>query len=342
MPLHTAMWVMGMLSLFPVLLGQRFRKIEVKGIRPWIAVLIKSREHSSPHIRTLAALLWNHLTWAFLTTRSDDGGLWILREDSRPWDLLVQVFGKPGSPKVWEILEDSSTRLELSPSFAYALTGLVFGLTVLNKSIKPETPPIISDVKVPGVDRQLANFDYIWDKLLVPELGAALSSPNERASKIAWQILTAVVSLPTSRLSEHRSDPLSPLINHTFLEGTFPKMKNPAAQAHLVARTNSYTCQPDMISPWSTKWLLSRTERILRLVAIGAGLDAFWVVKSDTQAVSPREQPSWSPNGREVSYIILLLSATERTDTKHSLSHQPGPYPCLLGIVVASDRRGRE
>lgn len=194
-----AIWALHVIGLLPALLGKLFRKLEPKGVRPWIQLVGKCREHTSADVRALSTLLWNHLASAFMRTTLDDGSVWVFRADGKPFQLLIQLFGS--TPAGWQSPAKDA-------AYALALAGTLFGLSVLNRTFVPEDC--------------LANLDIVWDRVVAVSLRGAMASQESSIASVGWATLAAIVSPPKEDAPKATLDWL---VNPVFLDGAPPKGK---------------------------------------------------------------------------------------------------------------------
>ncbi|KAL8279224.1 hypothetical protein RQP46_008480 [Phenoliferia psychrophenolica] len=253
-----AIWAVHVIALLPALLGKLFRKLEPKGVRPWIELVNKCRENASEDVKTLSTLLWNHLAFAFMKTTLEDGSVWVFRADGKPFQLLIQLFGP--TLDGWGEVGHKSPK-----DYAYALTlaGTMFGLSVLNLQL-PAAPPLSPD------DVQVANLDQVWDKVAAIALQGAMASRDAAIASVGWAILAAIVKAP-STAPDAPSPTLNSLINPIFLNGAPPKGKV-VAPGSLAKLGLEKACRPEAIPGWTTRWTVTRAAKVLGVVENALGL----------------------------------------------------------------------
>lgn len=251
----TAIWAVHVIALLPALLGKRFRKLEPRGVRPWITLVTACRAHTSQDVKVLSSLLWNHLAYAFTSTPLDDGSMWVFRADCKPFNLLVQVFTQSSGPK-------------MDHAHALVLAGVIYGLSILNLALPPASTFIVGAAPA---DPQLENLDFVWEKVVTAALPQALASSNAQTASVGWAILAAMVKPPST--DAERRPTLNALVNPVFLDGVPPvKSKMPVLPGVLASRAIESTCSPDAIPGWASRWTVSRIQRVLELAEKGMGL----------------------------------------------------------------------
>lgn len=253
----SAIWALHVIALLPALLGKLFRKLEPKGVRPWIQLVGKCREHASEDIRALSTLLWNHLAFAFMRTTLDDGSVWVFRADGKPFQLLIQLFG--ATTTEWG---DAAARTTSGPpkdrAYALTLAGTLYGLNVLNLGL-PATP---------AGDAQLENLDFVWDRVVAVALRGAMGSLDTEIAAVGWAILAALVKAPAAGAPLPMLDAL---INRAFLDGV-PAKGKVVPTGELARRAFAAATQPDQIPGWAARWTVSRAAKVLGLVEQVLGL----------------------------------------------------------------------
>lgn len=281
----TAPWVVSVLALIPAILGKRFIKLEKNGIRPWVSVISKTREHPSMYIRNLGNLTWLHLISNFLRAH-DVHNLIFGRQ--RPYNLMLQVFSQRA---LWSRVDKDCK--ERGSVLVRVFTGLVFGLTVLIKetplvlddsveSVKPLLDGLHSDEQLsPTQQRQFKYYDHVWSTLFEEQpselatrdsagkldsphprglLLALMASPHVEMVATGWRILVAITTIPTKADGEASLDRL---LNPFLMDVTLAKTKNVEEQTLLLAQIERETVREVEIPGWEAGWTLSRSKRIL-------------------------------------------------------------------------------
>ncbi|KAM0753002.1 hypothetical protein T439DRAFT_378750 [Meredithblackwellia eburnea MCA 4105] len=265
---HEAVWVVHVLAIIPVLLHIRFRKLEPKGIKPWIQLVSKCRDHEEEDVRLLSGLLWNHLAYAFLKTPAEDASVWwIFRPDRKPFNLLTQIFTQSG---IWL----TQKKQKEHAIYSIVLGGVLYGLGILNRGL-PAAPPSSSIIesseesKSDVVDLQLENLDFVWDHVVIPCVQPALRGISVEIVNHAWDILAALFN--TEDPVPPPTD-LSTLLNPIFFEGVAAKSKG-RHDATMVSRGAALSCPASIIPAWPSRWITIRVPQVLRLMSQGLSLD---------------------------------------------------------------------
>jgi hypothetical protein len=282
-------WLLNFLAILPALLGPRFRKLDSKGIRPFISLFHKFGDHGSLLTKTLSALVWNHVTFAFLATPlTANNEIWIFRNDLKPFNVLTSVFQH--REQVWKPLDST---LPLSPSrrdrhrlhsqaLAHVFVGMVTGFAVVvhNHSPPPErNSPLSQD--------QLSHLDRVFDTLVSPRLVSVVHAPYPETVRIGWATLASIVK---PRSDVDRTTTLEALLNPALFDGTIAQMKETGKQEMLGARALGMSTQPEDVPGWGAQWTTSRAGRVLQLLSkcLGDWSEAKTSVSAQSVEVSKR------------------------------------------------------
>ena len=285
--------IVDLLALLPVLMEQRFRRLQQRGIRPWISLFSAALARPIPHVRTLAVLAWPHLLYGFLRVPPDTGPpegraeadpgrvAWIFREDGKPFGLLNNVFSADNK-KSWLAPSGQSTPTgkvrtkALALPLVHTLVSSIYGISVL-----------VQNGQVAGVGgpsaAQLGALTQVWNRLVVLHLVPALRATYGDVRGLAWAALTAIVQPPTLETSQAK---LERLVNPVFLDGSVLATKVPMGQTLLAARALSSTVVPGEIPGWTTKWTVPNVARVLELVDELIGADPAACVAAEASIVT--------------------------------------------------------
>ncbi|BGP16400.1 hypothetical protein JCM10213_004043 [Rhodosporidiobolus nylandii] len=323
-----------LLSLLPALLGPSFRKLDDKGIGPWIHPFNTLIHSSSPHVLALSALSWSHLVYAFLRTTSDKSGAgsaWAFRKpDARPFGLLTGLFTNRAK-HAWRRADvadptgavpgrKENQRLH-ARALGLALTALTYGATVYIRHgvspVRAALPPAANDgekqreVDGPLSSRQLEHLDIVFDKLVAVSCPlAAHTGVSQDAPALAWQILSAVVRPRTD--NDATTATLEALVNPAFLNGSLGQLApggrevDKDKQALLTARAMAAAVQPARIPGWGSEWVATRVEKVLEVFAKCLPEDG---EKTVEQVVEPHYTVAW----QNLLRTLALTSASSPT-----------------------------
>ncbi|GAA5850364.1 hypothetical protein JCM8547_001847 [Rhodosporidiobolus lusitaniae] len=289
---------LSILALLPPLLSGSFRKLNEKGISPWIQPFNLLFQSPSPHILALSALAWSHLTYAFLRTSSDKGGdAWMFRKpDARPFDLLLSMY-KTRALGAWRKTDNLDPKLVTparkhsqkahAKALALAFAASLYGVTVYIRqgmsSVRSPLPsssasaaPSLEELDPPLTPRQMEHFDLVFARLVAPYLPRmARTGVSQDAPVIGWTLLS---SLLRPRTTNDSKAVLEALVNPAFLNGSLAgspaaAVLTPAAAAAAAGKVELLTAaalqsavQPGRVPGWGREWVRERVEKVLKVV----------------------------------------------------------------------------
>lgn len=289
--------IVQLLALLPVLMEQRFRRLQQRGIRPWISLFSAALGRPIPHVRTLAVLAWPHLLYGFLRVPPDAGPpggrlegdsgrvAWIFREDGKPFGLLNNVFSAENK-KCWLAPSGQSTPTSrvrtraLALPLMHTLVSSIYGITVL-----VHNGPAVAGQAVRAVEpnaAQLGALTQVWNRLVVLHLVSALRATYDDVRGLAWATLAAIVK-PAS--VDGAQACLERLVNPVFLDGSILATKAPMGQTLLAARALGATVTPAEVPGWSTRWTVANLDKLLALVDELIGTDSAAITSMEKSIV---------------------------------------------------------
>ncbi|GAA5820157.1 hypothetical protein JCM11251_005506 [Rhodosporidiobolus azoricus] len=269
-----------LLALLPGLLGSQFRKIDERGIAPWIKPYNTYTRFPSVHVLGLSALTWSHLVYAFLRTTSDKGGdTWLFRKpDAKPFDLLGSIF-RNRADMAWRKNDaadpggKNTGRKEMqrvhAKALALAFCATIYGLTIYMRhgvsAIRP-APVSFEDLDAPLSSKQLSYHDLVFTKLLSAFLPSLTRTPvSHETPALGWQLFSSVLR---PRTSNDATATLEALVNPAFLNGSLSQGTAPRApdrQGLLTAAALSSAVQPGRVPAWGTGWVEKNVDTVLNL-----------------------------------------------------------------------------
>ncbi|GAA6008243.1 hypothetical protein JCM11491_001941 [Sporobolomyces phaffii] len=262
-----------LLSILPALLGPSFRKLEEKGITPWIKPFNQLHQsQTSVHILATLALAWTNLGYAFCrsTSASEDGEVsWILRKrgnDNKALSVLSNIFRT--RHEVWTRADGTPTKKErkrshakaLSISYAASLHGMTVSIHRGASSVRalaPELEPLPS-LK----PDQLEQFDEVFERLIVSTLPCLTRSPFVETARIGWDLLASILR---SRSPADRFAVLEDIVNPAILEVQLASAKTSEYLDLVLANVLSKAFDTSKLTGWGSDWVQSRVERVLAL-----------------------------------------------------------------------------
>lgn len=267
------LWLINLLALIPFFLGPRFRKLESKGIRPFVALFNKYSDSPSPHMRTLTALLWNHVTRAFLSVplQGAKEEMWIFRDDKKPFQVLTSIFdhrrkgdwqgGKEGVALSPARLEKHKSSAQ---SMAHAVVGMITGFSVF--LFAAGRPPLLAPhVEINPIlnDATLGHLDFVWDALVVPQILTVVRAPFAATPPLGWATLAALIR---PRTEQDRTASLERLVNPVLFESAIAVTKEPAKQELIMQRALRASAQAGDTPAWGWRWTVGRVDKVLGLL----------------------------------------------------------------------------
>lgn len=297
--------LVNVLALLPVLMEQRFRRLQQRGIRPWITLFNHALARPLPHVRTLSVLAWTHLVYGFLRVppdagpvegrRASDPGVvaWIFREDGKPFGLLNQVFSSENK-RAWVAAVGQTTPTHkmrtkaLALPLVHTLVSTIFGVSVLVHNGPGSVAPDPSLPLPEPTEAQLNALTHVWTRLIATHLLTALRAAYDDVRAIAWATLAAIVR---SHALEHRQARLQRLVNGVFLDGSVPLTRAPAQQAMLAAKALSSVVSTDEIPGWTAVWTVANVGKVLELV--DAALKDAPALLTGTAVIETSVVPFW-------------------------------------------------
>ncbi|GAA5925428.1 uncharacterized protein JCM15063_005024 [Sporobolomyces koalae] len=263
-----------LLSILPALLGPSFRKLEEKGIGPWIKpVNLLSQHQTSTHLLTTIALSWTNLSFAFFRSISgvdDSASSWILRKkgnDNKALSVLSNIFttrkdvwkrdGGTSSPNKKQRKQSHAKALSL----AYAAS--IYGLTVVVHHGVSSVRQLASSTEVePLSSQQLDKFDEVFNRLIVPILPYLTGSPFVETSNVGWRMFTSIIA---ARTLDDRFAVLEDIVNPALLDVQLASAKTSeyldGVLVDIFARAKDCSRAPG----WGREWVLSRLDKVLEL-----------------------------------------------------------------------------
>lgn len=275
-PLETAnlLFHLSLLSILPALLGASFRKLEEKGIGPWIKPFNQiSQTQTSIHVLATIALSWTNLAFAFSRSTSgldNSDSAWILRrrgDDNKALFVLSNIFVTRKDVWVREAGLVSPTKKERKRSHAKALAlafaASLHGLTVTIHHGVSSVRNLTPDLPIsPLSTLQLNQFDEIFDKLLAPTLPNLTRSPFVETSTIGWIIFASILR---PRSPKDQFAVLEDIINPAILDTQLASARSTEHLDLVLATVFGRAFDPRKISGWGSEWVQSRLDRVLDL-----------------------------------------------------------------------------
>lgn len=262
------LWLINLLAVLPALLGQRFRKLEQKGIKPFVSLFNKFSDQPSSYMRTLTALLWNHVSRAFLTVPLQARNeIWIFRHDKKPLSVLTSIFDHRRAGDWKPIQQLSPARIEKhkanAEALAHAVVGMVTGFAIVLHSGPPPSFVPSTVINKTLSDAELTHFDIVFDSLVVPQLTSVVNAPYSATPRIGWATLASIVR---PRTEQDRLASMDQLVNTVLFEGAVAATKEPAKQELILRRALQGTTQGGDVPAWGSQWTTSRVEKVLGLL----------------------------------------------------------------------------
>ncbi|GAA5984860.1 hypothetical protein JCM11641_005444 [Rhodosporidiobolus odoratus] len=271
------------LSLLPALVGPSFRRLDDRGISPWIVPFNALVDSASPHVLALSALSWSHLVYSFLRTTSDKAPTWVFNGDAKPFGLLLGLF-KNRQAAAWRKIDatDPSGRVpgrkEAQKVHAKALTlalvSFVYGMSVyIRQGVSPVRPSSAdlheAEIDIPLTLKQSEHLDLVFDDSTAQFLPlAAHTGVSQDAPILAWSLFSSILRPRTS--NDATKATLEALVNPAFLNGNLSQTlgkdseKDKEKQALLTARAMASAVQPVKVPGWGAEWVQGRVEKVLK------------------------------------------------------------------------------
>lgn len=217
-------------------------------------------------MRTLTALLWNHVSRALLMVPIQARNeIWIFRHDKKPLAVLTSIFEHRRAGD-WKPLQQlSPARIEKhkanAQALAHAVVGMITGFTILLHSGPPPASSTVINRILSKVE--LAHFDDVFDRLVVPQLTSVINAPYSETPPVGW---AAFASIVRPRTEQDRLASMDQLVNTVLFEGAVAATKEPAKQELILRRALQATTQGKDVPAWGSQWTTSRVEKVLNLL----------------------------------------------------------------------------
>ncbi|KAK4054441.1 hypothetical protein OIV83_000935 [Microbotryomycetes sp. JL201] len=251
------------LSILPVLLGARFRRLNEKGITPYVELLSLFSDSTTPSLwHLMSGLAWSHAAYAFfLVPPSTASGSpvprhWLFRHDQKRLNVLFNIFnhrrlptGELGANGPHAALHEANSHV-----VGHLLAGISAGLSILLGAADAETPKN---------DSFLNHLDTVFSNALAPEIRHAAASPLSNAKILALAVLAAIVA-------PHPESPnlttIEILVNKALFEGIIAKASTPDVAQQLTREAVAASVQPEQVPTWGSAWIVSRVNLLVNLL----------------------------------------------------------------------------
>ncbi|GAA5948167.1 hypothetical protein JCM3765_007140 [Sporobolomyces pararoseus] len=259
-----------LLSILPALLGPSFRKLEEKGIGPWIKPYNQLyQSQTSVHILATLALSWTNLSYAFFrsTSVADDVEVsWILRRrgnENKALAVLSNIFKT--RQDVWARGEGSSTptKKERQRTHAKALS-IAYGATLHGLAVSIlHGPSSVREQELSTLSKdQQEHFDEVFDRVVVPTLPNLTRSDFVETSRIGWNLLAALLR---PRTPSDRFAVLEDIVNPALLDVQFASAKTSEFLDFALATSFAKAFDSSKTIGWGEEWVQSRLGKVLKL-----------------------------------------------------------------------------
>ncbi|GAA5893465.1 uncharacterized protein JCM6883_003527 [Sporobolomyces salmoneus] len=270
----TILFHSSLLTILPALLGSSFRKIEEKGIAPWLKPynqLFSSQQ--SIHILAPLTLSWTHLAYAFFrsTSAADEvESSWILRRRGHENKALTVLSNKfKTRQELWLRGDGGGTPTKkerkrihakaLSITYAATLHGLTVSIFYGFSSVRDVSPEFELST---STSDQLANLDEEFDRLVTPYLPSLTRSPFVDTSRIGWSILASILR---PRTATDRFATLEDIVNPSLLDVQLASARTTEFLDFALATIFAKAFDPSKLTGWGSEWVQSRLGNILDL-----------------------------------------------------------------------------
>lgn len=267
-----------LLSILPALLGPSFRKIEEKGIAPWLKPYNQLwQSQTSVHLLATLSLSWNNLGYAFFrsTSAADEGEVsWILRRrgnENKALSVLSNIFKTrqeawiKGDGGVTPTKKERKRALAkaLAITYAASLHGLTVSIHHGFSSVRDLSSSDDVATVAPLTTEQMDNFDEVFDRLVVPYLPSLTRGPFVESSRIGW---TALASILRPRTRADRFATLEDIVNPALLDVQLASAKTTEFLDFALATVFAKAFEPAKMTAWGSEWVQSRLDKVLALL----------------------------------------------------------------------------
>lgn len=244
-------WAIQVIALLPAILGPSFRQLSPSSVTPWMKIVGHARK--TP-LKSLASLVWNHLVYAFVTySVSPTNQVWIFQ--TKGFSIISQTIGPRATWGIYDPPVKTAATILKAQIASSIFVGILYGLSSLARPFYPMAGNYAYN------DHEISYLDVVWNNLFDPFFVNFTDSKVDEVMIAGWKILNAVVHpQPSDRTAPPRADVL---LNSVLLDGSVARARTDAAKQDLVARVLAATVQPEQVIGWSSRWVVSRTEKLL-------------------------------------------------------------------------------
>ncbi|KAK4053918.1 hypothetical protein OIO90_003755 [Microbotryomycetes sp. JL221] len=262
------------LAVLPILLGPRLRRLDPKGITPYVELFALFAEVPAAwQWQLVSGLLWCHLAFTFFLvppTRTHGGKVeeqWLFRRDAKQQRQLVlfNVFNHRRPPEMKPGAEDKHSEKRESNALVlgHVLLSIVAAYSILlHNSAPPELVPA-SEVDPVLSKTDLENFDSAFENGISREIKLGATSSIVDAQRLA---LGALAGLVAPRTKASRIAPMEMLVNRELYLDVPNKIVSPDNFVDWMNKAVSSAVQPEAIPGWGSQWVITRIDKIVNVL----------------------------------------------------------------------------